>query len=198
METIQKFDTQKLVLLAVLTAIVIALQLLAIAVKPLFPLFTITLVLVPIVIGAALCGIYAGAWLGLTFGVAVLISGDAAPFMAVNIGGTIVTVLLKGMLAGIAAGAVYRLLVKKNATLAVVMAAIACPVINTLVFILASYTFFLPTISGWAESAGFANATLFIFFGMIGINFLIEIALNMFLCPVIVRLVQYGQKMRRK
>ena len=38
-------------------------------------------------------------------GIAVLISGDAAPFLAVSPVGTVVTVLLKGLLAGLCAGA---------------------------------------------------------------------------------------------
>jgi uncharacterized membrane protein len=192
----KKFDTQKLVLLALLTAMVVVLQLLAIAARPLFPLFTITLVLVPIVIGAALCGRAAGAWLGLMFGLAVLASGDAAAFLAINPGGTVLTVLGKGALAGLAAGAIYRFWEDENKTLAVVFAAVACPLVNTALFAVGAYAFFLPTISLWAQGAGYENATLFIFFGMIGINFIVELGINVVLCPVIIRLIDYGKKMR--
>ena len=69
----------------------------------------ISLVLIPIVIGAATCGPKIGAWLGFVFGIFVLISGDAAAFLSVDIFGTIVTVLLKGTLCGLAAGYVYKL-----------------------------------------------------------------------------------------
>jgi len=181
------------VLLALLTAIVIVFQIVAIVTRPLFPMFSITLVLVPIVIGAALIGIYAGAWLGLVFGFAVLISGDAAPFMAIDPFGTILVVLLKGMLAGLASGVIYKLLVRTGKTIAAIAAAVVCPLVNTGVFIVGSYVFFLPTLTEWGNAAGYASATAFIFLVMVGINFLVEFAINIILSPTIVRLVQYGQ-----
>ena len=86
-----------------------------------FGTFSITLVLIPVVVGAALYGVGAGAWLGLVFGFAVLISGDAASFMVVHPLGTVLTVLCKGTAAGFVSGLAYRLLAKKSLTLAVVM-----------------------------------------------------------------------------
>jgi len=184
-------DTKKLVLLAILTAIVIVLQVAAIVTRPLFPIFSITLVLVPIVIGAALIGKIAGAWLGLVFGFAVLISGDAAPFMAIDPLGTIAVVLLKGLLAGFAAGVVYSLIERFNRTVAAISAAIICPLVNTGIFIAGAYVFFIPTLTEWGAAAGYASATAYIFLFMAGINFLVEIAINLILSPTIVRLIQY-------
>ncbi|MBQ5901601.1 MAG: ECF transporter S component, partial [Clostridia bacterium] len=92
----RKEKTKVLVLSAVLTALVVVLQLLGSFIK-LGP-FSISLVLIPIVLGAATCGKGVGAWLGLTFGVTVLLSGDAAAFMSISVIGTIVTVLAKGLL----------------------------------------------------------------------------------------------------
>lgn len=188
------FNTRKLVLLALLTAIVVVLQLLGAFIK--FGPFSISLVLLPIAVGAALTGVYAGGWLGLVFGLVVLISGDAAAFMAINPLAAVAVVLLKGALAGLAAGAVYKMFEKKNRTVAAVAAAVVCPIVNTGVFIAGSYAFFLPTLTTWAEAAGFASATAFIFFGMVGVNFLIELGLNIVLSPLIVRLIQYGQDRR--
>ena len=96
MDNKRKLTTQELVLGAILTAIVVVLQLMGSFIK--FGPFSISLVLIPIVIGAATCGTAIGAWLGLMFGFVVLISGDAAAFLSVNSFGTIVTVLLKGTL----------------------------------------------------------------------------------------------------
>ena len=193
---LKSVDTKKLVLLAILTAIVIIFQILAILTRPLFPMFSITLVLVPIVIGAALIGIYAGAWLGLVFGFAVLISGDAAPFMAIDAFGTVVVVLFKGMLAGFTAGGVYKMLERFNKTVAAICAAIICPLINSGVFIIGSYIFFLPTLTEWGAAAGYANATTFIFLFMVGLNFLVELGINLVLSPTIVRLIQYKSKVK--
>ena len=180
--------TLMLTQMGVLTAIVVALQVLAIVLRPLFPVFTISLVLIPIAIGAALHGAKAGAWLGLTFGVAVLVSGDAALFMAFSIPGTLATVLVKGMLAGLAAGLVYRLVAGLgNKTLAATLAGIVCPIVNTGVFVIGSYVFFMPLISEWA---GETNTTEFIFLGLIGVNFFVEVAINLVLTPVVVRILQ--------
>jgi len=194
--SVKNFDTKKMVLLAILTAMVVVLQVMAVFLKPFFPMFTISTVFIPITIGAALCGIYAGAWLGLVFGFAVLISGDANLFLSINAGGTILTVLAKGTLAGLAAAIVYKLFENESKTFAVIFAAVACPAVNTGIFVAGCYLFFLPTISAWAEEAGFLNAAFFIFFGMIGINFFIEMAINMFFSPVITRLIDYGKKIR--
>jgi uncharacterized membrane protein len=191
MDKQQRLNTRKLVLLALLTAIVVVLQLLAIVTRPLFPTFAISLVLMPIVIGAALIGVYAGMWLGLAFGLAVLLSGDAMVFLAVNPLGTILVVLVKGIVAGLAAGVVYKAISQKNKIAAVAAAAAACPIANTGVFIIGCYAFFLPTIAEWAGSD--ANVTAFIFLGLAGVNFLVELALNLVLVPAIVRLIDYGR-----
>jgi uncharacterized membrane protein len=188
-----KIDTRKLILLALLTAIVVVLQMMA-SLLPVYP-FRLTLVLVPIVIGAALVGRAAGAWLGFVFGFVVLVSSpDVAIFMAYSAPATILVILLRGTLAGLSAGIVYNLLAKKSKTVAVVAAAVICPIVNTGLFILGLYVFFLPLITDWA--VGFANVTVFIFLGMIGINFIFEFAVNLVLSPVIVRLIQYGQDRR--
>ena len=189
------FETRKLVLLALLTAIVVVLQTLA-AVIPIYP-FTLTLVLVPIVIGAALCGIYAGCWLGFVFGLVVLLTGNANLFLTVNPVATIAIVLLKGTLAGLAAGTVYKLLEKLNRTVAAIAAAVVCPIVNTGIFIIGSYIFFLPFVMGFTEYYGYDNATAIIFLGFVGINFPLELGINLILSPAIVRLVQYGQDRRK-
>ena len=188
-----RFNTRKLVLLALLTAIVIILQVLAILIKPLLPAFTLNLVLIPIVIGAALTGVYAGGWLGLVSGFAILISGDAAAFLAVDPFGAILVVLAKGLLSGLAAGAVYKLIAEKSKTVGAIAAAAICPIVNTGIFVVGVYAFFLPTVKEWGSAFGYADAAAYIFIGMIGINFLIELGINIVLNPVIVRLIQYGQ-----
>ena len=127
-------NTQKIVGLGLFTAIVIVLQLMGSFIR--FGTFSISLVLVPVVIGAALYGAGAGAWLGFVFGVVVLLSGDAAAFLGVNALGTILTVLVKGTLAGLLSGLVYKALENKNRTLAVAVAAVVCPVVNTGVFLI--------------------------------------------------------------
>ncbi len=181
--------TYKLVGTALLTAIVVVLQIVGGAIK--IGTFSISLVLMPIVVGAALFGIWSGAWLGLVFGVMVMATGDAALFLAVNVPGTIITVMAKGILAGLAAGAVYKLLEKKNKYVATLLASIASPVVNTGVFLIGCAVFFMDTIKTWA---GDGPVFKYMIVGLVGFNFILELAINLVLNPVIVRIVDIGKK----
>ncbi len=181
--------TKKLVMMGLLTAMVFVLQFVSMSIRT--ATFSITLSLVPIVVGAALYGKWAGAWLGFIFGVAVLLTGDANAFLAVNVPGTIITVILKGTLAGFASGVVYELLRKKNDTVATFVSGVLTPIVNTGVFILGCLAFFMPTIREWA---GGSNAVKFIFVGLIGFNFFIELAVNLILSPSIARIIKIGRK----
>ena len=180
-----------LTFMGILTAIVIVLQAMAIGIR--FGMFSITLVLVPIIVGAAMYGWKAGAWLGMVFGIVVLFT-DANAFLAVSVPGTIITCILKGVLAGAAAAAVYKLLDKVNGWAAILTAAIVCPVVNTGVFLLGCVVFFYDTISEWAAGAGFANAGAYMIGGLVGINFLVEMAINLCLSTVIVRVLSIVKK----
>lgn len=184
--------TRKLTGIAIFTAIVIVLQPLGSFIR--FGPFSISLVLIPIVVGAAMYGTAAGAWLGFIFGLVVLLSGDAAAFLGVNALGTIITVIAKGTLAGLCAGLVFRALVKTNTYVAVIVSAVVCPVVNTGVFLLGCLLFFMETINGWAAAAGFASAGTYMIVGLVGLNFVFELLVNVILSPVIVRIISIGKK----
>jgi len=186
-----RFNTRKLVLLALLTAIVIILQVLA-AVLPVYP-FRLNLVLVPIVIGAALISPLAGAWLGLVFGGVVLVSSpDVIPFMTYSPLATVAVILARGLLAGSVTGFIYKKLEEKGMTIAAIAAAAVCPIVNTGIFIAGMYIFFIPLLNEWGV-AGASDIASFIFLGMVGFNFIFEFALNIILSPSIVRLIQYNR-----
>ncbi len=180
-----KETTKNMVLAALLTAIVFVLQFVFAALMR-AGIFSFSLVLVPIVIGAALCGSKIGAWLGFVFGVAVLMSGDAAPFLAVNVPGTVITVLVKGTLCGYLSGLVYELFQKRAKTFSVFAAAIVCPLVNTGVFLIGCLLFFMDTVTAWAGSASVAH---YMIFGLVGINFIFELVSNLVLSPLIIRLL---------
>lgn len=192
MSTERKKQTENLVLGAILTAIVIVLQLLGGFIK--FGPFSVSLVLIPIVIGAAKCGVKIGTWLGFVFGAVVLLSGGAAAFLAVNVFGTVLTVLLKGAACGFAAGLTYKLLAKHNKYAAVIAAAVVCPLVNTGVFLIGCLLFFLDTIKVWGANLGFTNTVSYVFLSMVGGNFLFELASNMILSPVILRILNFKEK----
>lgn len=210
--------THRLVGMSIFTAIVIALQVFATFVK--FGPFSITLALTPIVVGAALYGPKAGAWLGGVFGAVVLVMCIAG----VDIGGAIlwnvnpvltaILCIVKGAAAGWISGLVYRALSKKNITWGtatnqaredasevqiskkgvawdVVAAAICSPIVNTGIFCLAMATLYRETLVQWAAGA---DLVYFVFIGLIGVNFLIELIVNVVLSPVIARIIKVGGK----
>ncbi len=187
-----KISTQSLTLGALLTAMVVVLQLLGSFIR--FGPFSISLVLIPIVIGAATCGPIISSWLGLVFGAAVLFSGDAAAFLSIHAPGTILTVLLKGIGCGLAAGMIYLLTKRFNRYVAVFCSAVACPVVNTGIFLLGCRLFFWETIAMWGEGAGFTSVVAYAFLGLVGANFLFEMGVNLLLSPLVVRLLSIRGK----
>ena len=182
--------TRRLTGLALLTAIIIVLQVVASFVK--FGPFSITLALAPIIIGAALYGASAGAWLGGVFGVVVLIACVAGwdvggnilftanPFL------TAVLCVVKGALAGLVAGVAYRAIDLRSPMAASITAGILCPVVNTGIFIVGLTLFFYDILVAWA---GGTDLIYYIIFIMTGVNFLLELAINLVLSTVIVRVV---------
>lgn len=182
----------KIVGIGLFTAIIVVLQLVASAIK--FGPFSITLVLAPIVIGAALYGVGAGALLGGVFGLAVLISGDAGAFLTINAFGTVLTVIAKGACAGLLAGLAYKLISKKSSLGAVIVAGIVCPIVNTGIFIIGCYLFFQEWLVAVFGTTGFATVIT----GLCTVNFAVELGINLVLASAIVKIIDIGKKQLKK
>jgi uncharacterized membrane protein len=193
MKTKSKLMTEKLVLGAIMTTLVIVFQLLA-TFTTFFGPFSTAIALIPIVIGAALCGVVMGGWLGFVFGVVVLASGGGAFFMAFDILGTVITVLAKGTACGLAAGLVYHLLEKLNKYVAVFAAAVVCPAVNTGVFLLGCRLFFYDSVADIASALGSDASGMAVFFALATANFIFELGMNIVLSPVTLRILNIKQK----
>ena len=188
----QSVHTKKLVLLALLTAITAVLAYYGGFIK-LGSLASISLTLIPVVVGATLCGPFAGAWLGGVAGVIFFATPDAAFWLGLSIPGTIITVMIKGILSGLCAGLVYKLLEKVNRYVAVLVSAIVCPVVNTGIFLLGSLVFFMDAVSSGAQGEGISvGAYLIVFF--VGLNFVFELITNIAVSPAIVRILDVANK----
>jgi len=171
--------------IALLMAMIVVMQFIGGMIPPVGG-FSISLVLIPIVLGAAIFGPQAGAILGGTFGVIVIINcitgadpGGAMVFQANPIL-CILVVLAKGILAGFAAGAVYQAVKGFNSYLAMVLAAIVCPVVNTGTFVVCMYLFFIDVLSAWA---GGGDILGYILTGLILANFVPELIINVVFSP---------------
>ena len=188
----QRMDTRQLVLLALLTALVALLAYMGGFIK-IGGLASISLTLIPVVIGAALCGPAAGAWLGGVAGVMFFMTADAAFWMGLSIPGTIISVMVKGIASGFLAGLAYRLLERFNRYVAVLVAAIVCPVVNTGIFLLGCLLFFMDAVNAGAAGEGISVAAYLIVF-YVGLNFVFELLSNILLSPAVVRLLNIRKK----
>ena len=174
----------RMVGIALMMAIVVVLQLMGSFVKVGPVSFALTLI--PIVVGAAMYGPIAGAILGATFSVVVLLDPTTAAFYGISVFGTVVTVLVKGTAAGFLAGVVFRALEKKHQVLGVALAAAVCPLVNTGLFLVGCRLFFWETLGEWS---GGGNTLMYAITVMIGINSIAELCANVICAPVILRIV---------
>ena len=185
--------TLRMVELAILTAVIVVLQLTGTAIKLTALGTSVSMVLIPIVLGAVLLGPAAGAWLGGVFGCITYLMGvfgmdaftailfQAHPFL------TALVCFGKGIAAGWCAGMVYRLLSKKNATVSLFLASAAAPIVNTGLFILGALL-----MSDTLTANFVAEGSTVLYFLVIvcaGVNFVLELALNLVVAPSISTIV---------
>ena len=191
----QNNGIMKMVGIAFMMALIVVMQSISGIIPPIGG-FSISLVLIPIVLGAAVYGPGAGALLGATFGAIVYINcvtgadpGGAMVFQASPVLCFLV-VMGKGTLAGLASGAAYKLLKGKNAYLAMLVAAIVCPLVNTGVFVVSMFLFFIDVLAVWAQGG---NLVGYVLTGLVLANFVPELIINIVFSPAgqtIYRVVQ--------
>lgn len=176
---------KRMAAIALLMALVVVMQFISGLIPPVGG-FSFSLVLIPIVLGAALYGPSAGALLGATFGIVVYINcvtgadvGGAMVFQA-NPVLCFLVVMGKGMLAGVASGFAYKLLKGVNPYIAMLCAAIICPVVNTGVFIACMLLFFVDVLNAWAQGGALAG---YILTGLVLVNFVPELIINIVFSP---------------
>lgn len=186
-------NLKKMVGIALLMAMVVVMQFVGGMIPPIGG-FSISLVLIPIVIGASVYGFGAGALLGATFGTVVFINcitgADPGGAMVLQASPILcfVVVMGKGILAGITSAAVYRLFAKKNAYLAMLLAAIVCPLVNTGTFILCMVLFFNDVLTVWAAGSALVG---YILSGLVLANFVPELIINVLFSPASVRIKKF-------
>ncbi len=181
---------------AMLAAIIVVLQLLSYVIK--IGTFNLSLVLIPIVVGAILYGAKTGAFLGGVFGVVVTIccvtGMDAGGAILWNASPVLTAAICiaKGALAGFCAGAVaHAFKGERTRYVGMALAAMVAPIVNTGLFLVGLATCFYGILVDWA---GGTDLLYYIVFGLVGVNFLIEFALNTVLSPVVVRIVNALRK----
>ena len=207
MRTSAKKRTLALVQLALLVALVVALQVVSALIPPIGGMVSITLTLIPVVVGGILLGKKAGAILGFAFGTIVLINC----MVALDPGGNIlwnanplftaIICFVKGTAAGFFPAWLYELIkgngenVSEGKTfVATVVAALSAPIINTGLFVCGMFLLFKDVLYAWA---GETDVITYVIIGLAGINFVVEFLINTILSPAIVRIVAVvGKKIK--
>ena len=154
-------------------------------------------------LGAVLYGQVYGAILGLVLGLCVVyqVIFTPDPFSAAMFqllpAVTVILCLVKTTVAGFVSGLVYKLLCKKNKTVAVFTASALCPIINTGLYLTGVLVFFGDLVGGAASEAG-KTVIMFIVSGVILTNFIPELIVNMVLAPVIIRVSEIASKLIKR
>jgi len=189
-------NIKKMTTISLLIALTIVLQLIGYILPRVGP-FGLSFVLIPIVVGAAFYGPGAGATLGGAFGVIVCFCSynglDGGGFMVWQASPIlcILVVMAKGILAGAAAGWTYKLISRKNSYLAMLAAAIVCPVVNTSVFLAGMLTFFMDVLRAWADGG---EVVAYLLTGIVLANFVPELIINIVFSPAGHRIVKTVKK----
>ena len=140
--------------------------------------FSITLMTIPVALGAACTGITGGAVLGFVFGltsflqafgIGFMIDPSATPLFTENPFGYAVTCFVPRILTGLIAGLVFSIFEKKGKTGIFVFSITSAivPILNTAMF-MSSYIFFY-------SNTSFGGAVMSVLLTILTINFLIEL-----------------------
>lgn len=184
-----KISTLQLTELAILLALVIALQ----SVSS-FGLVTLCLCLVPITLGAILLDWKLGGMLGFAFGLVAIFWGIVGKDMftfylfSANPIMTILICLIKGSLAGMVPAFIYRALKGYNPLVASIAAAISAPVVNTGIFaigclIIQGDVIYTMGQLGFSYDPNTMSFFALLFGVIITANFFLELLINVVFAP---------------
>jgi uncharacterized membrane protein len=92
----------------------------------------------------------------------------------------VLVVIVKGVLCGLIAGLVYKLISKKSKLIAVYVASAVCPIVNTGIFFIGGLIFFADIMA--------------IIYASALVNFTFELIVNIVLSPSVVRIINTVNK----
>lgn len=186
------FTPRNIAWFAVLLALTVVLQIWGGAVK--IGGVSLNLSLIPIVLAAIMLGAFAGALMGLACGVVILIyvvmgteplsllMFQDHPFI------TVALILVKTTAAGFVSGLIYKAFMKKHPYAGTFVASAAAPVVNTGLYILGALL-----MSDTIAASGFADGMSVLYFLVVvaaGVNFLLELAVNLVASPAVFTVVK--------
>lgn len=148
-----------------------------------------TLALIPIVLGGVLLGVGYGAALGGIFGLITVFQAPLGALTAVLFAEKPVLFVLIAMVKAIAAGAVpalvFRTFHREHRFAGVVVASLAAPIVNTVLFVLGSFTI-LDAFDVYIKANDLGISPVKLLFGVIiSTNFLAEMIISAVVSPAV-------------
>lgn len=187
-------NTVYLVSLAMLAAIIIMLTFTGLGYIPLGVGFTISILTLPVTIGAVVLGPMAGAILGLVFGITsfltCILGMDALGALLLTISPLklLIMCIVPRVITGLLCGYIFKGLQKidKTKIISFAVSSLACPLMNTLFFLSTLWLFFGndPAVTQYTNGS---TSIFVIIFALGGINAIIEAAAGLILGTAITK-----------
>jgi uncharacterized membrane protein len=193
------FSARNVALLGILIALVIVLQLFASAI----PMFGVTLnfSLIPIALAGILMGYLGGAIVGFTCGLVVFITmavmgqePSTAYLFQTNPVILTLTCIGKTTIAGLVSGLLYKLIEKRNKTIAVGVGALVIPIVNTGIYMLGIVLMKESASEFMGLTSSSAGVVFGVVFGLIWLNFVLEMVINTIFTPILHRVIKVLDK----
>lgn len=187
------FSAKNVAYLAVLLALVIVLQVFASTI----PMFGVTLnfSLIPIVLAGMFFGMWCGGFIGfvaglVTFLITAVMGREPSTVFLFQADPVILTIVCIGKttFAGFIAGLLYKIISKKNRLLAAYISSVAVAVINTAIYLL-GLMIMKDAAAAFLGTEATASAVFVAVFGLIWLNSVLEILVNVLFAPAIHRVV---------
>lgn len=176
---------------AILCSLTVVLQILSTLMSN-YLQFSLTLALIPVAVACihygAKCGIIVSAAMGITLFIECVVGFDVGGGIMFALSpvktfiGSAVRVVLAACGVVLAGALTSKFKGKKWRSF---LLSALLPVFNTGIFLLAFITMFNPLLHEWASGAG-STVISYIFLGLVGVNFIIEVITCVVLCPAIV------------
>ena len=200
-----KFNTKYMVELALMVAVILVMSL-----TPLgyirTPGLSITLLTVPVAVGAIILGPVGGTICGLAFGLTsfyqCFVGGTMGTvLLGINPFGTFVTTVVTRTLEGLLTGLIFKALRKINGIrrFSYYIACLCCPLLNTLLFMSSLIIFFYNTsyIQGFVSTLGVSNPFTFVVV-FVGVQGAIEALICFLVGSVVSRALYAALKLNQK
>ncbi|MBQ7317670.1 MAG: ECF transporter S component [Phascolarctobacterium sp.] len=196
--TKKRSNIYKMVLIAMFIALMLVMNFTPIGYITVTGAFSITLMTIPVALGAACTGITGGTILGFVFGltsflqafgIGFMIDPSAGPLFNENPFGYAVTCFIPRILTGLIAGLVFSLFERKGKTgfYAFAISSALVPILNTAMF-MSSYVLFY-------SNTSFGGAVMTVLLTILTLNFLVELLVTTLAGTVISKVV-YAQVKR--